>query len=416
MADLNALIAQGAQFAAPPDPFAQYGKMQQLEQAGSTNQLNRMKMEEMQAANTERNALRQLDPTSPDYESQLFKVNPTMGIAYRKEASAAAAQQATQKAQQAEALKTNLANHRSFLVGVNDQPSYDAWRALTIKNIPDLASILPAQFSPETKDGLLKTADDMSKRLTAAPVAPPASVAEFNFAKTPEGGSFKGSYQDFVTAKVVAGRAPRAESPLEKVVDPNTGEIVFVSREEALRKRMTPASDARLKPIPTQINQAIIKNVQTLRQLDDTIALLGKNPDATGYKGYLPNVVLSRVDPEGVDARAGIADIGSLVIHERSGAAVTAAESPRLMPFIPLATDDNATAIKKLKRMREVTASEQLGLTETYGQDQGYKPNPLVSKPTAAPEAAPAIPTIYATNGKQRLQSTDGGKNWTPVK
>jgi hypothetical protein len=172
MADLNALIAQGAQFAAPVDPFAQYGKMQQLQQGETANQLNRMKMEEMQAANTERNALRQLDPTSPDYESQLFRVNPTMGIAYRKEAATAAAQQATQKAQQAEALKTNLANHRSFLVGVNDQPAYDAWRALTIKNIPDLASILPKQFLPETKDSLLKTADDISKRLTAAPPTP----------------------------------------------------------------------------------------------------------------------------------------------------------------------------------------------------------------------------------------------------
>jgi len=172
MADLNALIAQGAQFKAPADPFAQYAQMQQLQQGQTANQLNRMKMEEMQAANTERNALRQLDPTSPDYESQLFRVNPTMGIAYRKEAATAAAQQATQKAQQAEALKTSLANHRSFLVGVNDQPAYDAWRALTTKNIPELQSILPAQFSPETKDGLLKTADDMSKRLTAAPPIP----------------------------------------------------------------------------------------------------------------------------------------------------------------------------------------------------------------------------------------------------
>jgi hypothetical protein len=39
MADLNALIAQGAQFQAPPDPFAQYGKMQQLQTAGLQNQL-----------------------------------------------------------------------------------------------------------------------------------------------------------------------------------------------------------------------------------------------------------------------------------------------------------------------------------------------------------------------------------------
>ncbi len=192
MADLNALIAQGAQFQAPVDPFAQYGKMQQLQQGQQANQLNQMKMQEMQAANMERNALRQLDPTSPDYESQLFKVNPTMGIAYRKEAATAAAQKATQEAQQAEALKTNLANHRSFLVGVNDQPSYDAWRTLTAKNIPQLASILPAQFSAEVKDSLLKTADDVSKRLTAAPEKAPTSadattMQALGYPLTPEG-------------------------------------------------------------------------------------------------------------------------------------------------------------------------------------------------------------------------------------
>jgi hypothetical protein len=192
MADLNALIAQGAQFQAPIDPFAQYGKMQQLQQGQQANQLNQMKMQEMQAANMERNALRQLDPTSPDYESQLFKVNPTMGIAYRKEAATAAAQKATQEAQQAEALKTNLANHRSFLVGVNDQPSYDAWRTLTAKNIPQLASILPAQFSAEVKDSLLKTADDVSKRLTAAPEKAPTSadattMQALGYPLTPEG-------------------------------------------------------------------------------------------------------------------------------------------------------------------------------------------------------------------------------------
>lgn len=169
MADLNALIAQGAQFQPLPDPFAQYGKMQQLQQGQQANQLNQMKMQEMQAANAERNALRQLDPTSPDYENQLFKVNPTMGIAYRKEAATAAAQSATQKAQQAQALKTSLDNHRSFLVGVNDQPSYDAWRALTTKNIPELADMLPTAFSPDAKNLLLQTADDISKKLNVAP-------------------------------------------------------------------------------------------------------------------------------------------------------------------------------------------------------------------------------------------------------
>jgi hypothetical protein len=143
--------------------------MQQLQQGQQANALNQMKMEEMQAATAERNALRGLDPASADYENQLFRVNPQIGIAYRKERTASDAQQATQKARQAEALKTNLANHRSFLVGVNDQPSYDAWRALTTKNIPELADMLPAAFSENAKNTLLQTADDISKRLTAAP-------------------------------------------------------------------------------------------------------------------------------------------------------------------------------------------------------------------------------------------------------
>jgi hypothetical protein len=326
MADLNALIAQGAQFKAPVDPFAQYAQMQQLEQASSTNQLNRMKMDEYQRGLQEQNALRGLDPAAADYLTQVKKVNPKLGFEFGKLMQEGEKEQALTSKAKNEALKFSLDNSRSFLVGVNDQPAYDAWRAYSVKNVPELEKMLPPVFSPATKDSLLKTADDISKRLTAAPVAPPASAAEYALAQKDP------AFMKFLQDRAAATRAPATPSAPVAVIGPN-GEEIFVSREEALSKRMTPASGARLKPIPTQINQAIIKNVQTLRQLDDTIALLGKNPDATGYKGYLPNVVLSRVDPEGVDVRAGIADIGSLVLHERSGAAVTAAESPRLLPL-----------------------------------------------------------------------------------
>jgi hypothetical protein len=86
------------------------------------------------------------------------------------------------------------------------------------------------------------------------------------------------------------------------------------------------------------------------------------------------------------------------------------------MPFIPLATDDNATVIKKLLRMRNIAAEDQAGLTETYGKDQGYQPNPTVGKAGGAPSSAQQIPPIYATNGKERIVSNDGGKTWTPAK
>jgi hypothetical protein len=170
-----------------------------------------------------------------------------------------------------------------------------------------------------------------------------------------------------------------------------------------------------LKPIPSNINLAILKNNQSIQQIDETIKLLQQNPSATGVKGYLPGFALNRMDPSGVEARAGVADIGSLVLHDRSGAAVTAAEAPRLVPFIPLPTDDNATVIKKLTRMRNIAAQEQTGLTETYGKDQGYAPNPTVGKTGGAPLSAQQIPPIYATNGKERIMSIDGGQTWTPA-
>ena len=212
MADLNALIAQGAQFQAPVDPFAQYGRMQQLQQGQQANALNQMKMEEAQAAAVERNALRGLDPTSADYESQLFRVNPTMGIAYRKEASAAAASKATQQAQQAQALKTNLDNHRSFLVGVNDQPSYDAWRALTTKNIPELAKMLPTAFSPETRNTLLQAADDISKQLTTPPVLSTLAKYQKELAALPPGDPMRQTYIDAIAKESQFAPTPLSDT------------------------------------------------------------------------------------------------------------------------------------------------------------------------------------------------------------
>ena len=84
MADLNALIAQGYQFQAPPDPFAQYGKMQQLQQGEQTNQLNQMKMQEYQRGIQEHNALRGLDPSSPTYLQDVMKINPEKGFEFAK--------------------------------------------------------------------------------------------------------------------------------------------------------------------------------------------------------------------------------------------------------------------------------------------------------------------------------------------
>ena len=66
-------------------------------QADEESQLNALKRQEAQAALTERNALRGLDPTAADYESQLFKVSPALGIQFRREQATTGAQTAAQK-------------------------------------------------------------------------------------------------------------------------------------------------------------------------------------------------------------------------------------------------------------------------------------------------------------------------------
>jgi hypothetical protein len=149
-------------------------------------------------------------------------------------------------------------------------------------------------------------------------------------------------------------------------------------------------SQSGLKPIPANINLAILSNNSSIKNIDETIKSIKANPDAIGVRGYLPGAILNRADPEGIEARAGVADIGSIILHDRSGAAVTASESPRLMPFIPLPTDNKETAIRKLTRLRNIVEQDQTGLTETYGKDQGYLPNPTVGKTDAIKPNAPS--------------------------
>ena len=73
---------------------------------------------------------------------------------------------------------------------------------------------------------------------------------------------YGGTLFDFKRDMAVAGRTPaqpRAEQPLEKVVDPATGKIVFASREDALRNKMTPAAAMEgLAPKEIQKREAVL--------------------------------------------------------------------------------------------------------------------------------------------------------------
>lgn len=160
---------------------------------------------------------------------------------------------------------------------------------------------------------------------------------------------------------------PQVETPEQKRANeiiaaaersklPYTAEGARLAAQKAAEAKAAAGEEG--KPLPISAAKGLMENQQNLRRAQEAQALLnGRNvgkavgdKDATGWKGFAPDSLLQRFDAAGIDTRAAIADLGSLVIHDRSGAAVTAMEFPRLQPFIPSAKDDPATARKKLNR------------------------------------------------------------------
>lgn len=164
-----------------------------------------------------------------------------------------------------------------------------------------------------------------------------------------------------------------AQGNLEAIPGGNADPDVVASLSESKRQ-------ANEKALPTSAAQKLMENNQNLRRAEQALALSqgkevsGMQGDtaATGWKGYVPQGLLNRLDPQGADTRAAIADLGSLVLHERSGAAITASEEPRLRPFIPDVHDDQATIQKKLARFAQVYG-DIVGDATAFYKESGYK-------------------------------------------
>lgn len=167
-------------------------------------------------------------------------------------------------------------------------------------------------------------------------------------------------------AHLAASLRPAAQPPQAQIV--TTPEGVFtLGRDGKLAPLIDPGTNKPLtgkppvppgKALPVSAAQKLFENNANMRKAQQALDLISGaqasgqkgDGDATGWKGYLPDAILQRSDPKGIATRAAIGDLGSMVIHDRSGAAVTAAEFPRLRPFIPMVTDDPKTAKTKLER------------------------------------------------------------------
>ena len=430
-------------------PLNRMAKFQQLESGQRANELAKMQMQEYQRGLQEQEGLR-------NYLAGVADINAPgvdIGALRHGQAGAAFAKQLTERAQaQANLRKTQADTKESQFKHEQERYAHGIQSLGAAKSGADViasldegvqrgyfsqeqadaqkAELARLQTMPELQDWINKkrlgliSAEKQLEMSMPKPAAPPAMVAEYKFAKTPDGGGFVGSFQDFVTARAAASRAPAQprQEPAPSVttiVDPtNSNQRITIDARQyqgggpgspgviGISKEETKPT---LKSVPTHAQKAIVGAASTINKLDSAIKSIEDNPESTGLKGLLPDIVLNRFYPEGTVGRANVADIGSLVMHERSGAAVTASESPRLKPFIPLTTDDDKTVIKKLKRMRQIQAEDQEALLGTYSPEQGFSefkpaavsPKKEIGKLT--PEEQTELEQLRARFPKKRL-------------
>ncbi len=150
---LNPNIALGVRPLEVPNQLAQYSQVQQLMAARDAQQFNALKMQEAQAGLEERNKLRALDPTAADYEAQLFKVNPQLGISYRKEQATTAAQKAAETKSLAEAAAAKQKMMSQAYRDISGRPS-DANITAHLEDISESTLYSDAEKASITKRGL----------------------------------------------------------------------------------------------------------------------------------------------------------------------------------------------------------------------------------------------------------------------
>jgi hypothetical protein len=249
---------------------------------------------------------------------------------------------------------------------------------------------------------------------------PPTMVGEFQFAKSPEGGGFKGTYQEFVTARALASRPPgqpRAEQPPVAVVDPNTNKVIFVDRATAIANKMTPASSMEgLAPKEIQAREAKYPQAKTAvasfqtsaEKLANDLETLADSKGLDGITGLIggrtPAITKDARAAEAlyksIVARGGFNELQNLRNASPTGGAlgnVSNAEGQQLKnAFAPLELTQNASDLRAaLKKAASETRASAGRIKETFDMTYEYK-NQGGQTPTPSRTPSPSTTPMSA--------------------
>lgn len=344
MADLNALIAQGAQFKEPPNPFAQYAQMQQLQQGAQQNQMNQMKMQEAQRGQQEMNALRGVmsrpgfDLSTPESQRDVYNVAPTLaenlikghmgnlktGAEVRNLGFTGQETQAKLAIEKQKHLgqmyrdisgRPSDANITAHAEDVEASPMYTPEEKTAVRAKAERLLAMPMADRMTMLSQQGATAGELRPQVVApgaslmrgatvvgtapkeAPTyAPSADQQGYDVSKAQ---GYKGTFLDYKKELALAGRTPAAApaaQPPVAVVDPATNKPVYVSRERAIAEGMTPAA-AQEGLAPKEIQQREAKYpqatsaIKTFESKTDSLVTdlqkLANHPGLSGISGLI---------------------------------------------------------------------------------------------------------------------------------
>lgn len=295
-------------------------------------------------------------------------------------------------------------------------------------NFTSLAKIIPSasehigKFSPEYRANLINQAKTMAQMIEEQQTQKPQSaIGRIN---EDERRGLITPQQAEMARRRATTQAPTVQvgfsQPFE-VMDPKTQKPILVQQDKAGNLRpveeYVPKTAGKFREIPSSVITNFVENEGLTDTIETAIQGLRKKPDAIGGKTMIPDIALQRIDPEGAEVRALIAQVGSLKYKDMSGAAVTVSEDKRMAPYIPKLTDSAETARVKLKGLLREIGNIQKGISDAYRE--GFRQIPQFEKyqgggkgkgkGKALPKEAAPIPRITGPNDPalQRLKPGD---------
>jgi hypothetical protein len=448
---LDPSIALGVRPIELPNQLAQYGQLATIQNAQNQNALAQYQLSSAQRTDEQQNSLyaaARQPGFNLDYQTAV-QYGPAGIAAYK------AKQEADNALTEGQIKKTKLLTDRLALLPeaynradtpeaylklhetVHSDPVLGPWLksvgATPEKGLATLQNAVQTGKFDELRMGSMQSVAQLLEGMKPITVSPGASVFQggksvFTAPAAPRQPQLLTPEEEAQKARIaLASRPPgqpRAEQPLEKVVDPGTGKIIFASRSEALSGKMTPASameslspkeiqkrEAALPQATSSVKSIESKSDQFIKELEKLRDDEGLDQITGPVYGRTPSVSRagSRAQStyDKIFAKGGFQALQDMREASKTGGAlgnVSNEEGRRLEKSIVGGLDrtQNIADVKQgINDLIDEIRVSKARVREAYDSTYSYK-----SGGGAAPAAAPASNVVVTPDGQSHTFPT----------